>query len=95
LVTPRILVLSALLLPRLVMAEPFEGLAEPGPILGTLDGVVLEGDQYFLLWPVKGVTLLRALEPLPHKPLPAQPPRVVIPRRTKNDFTSREERGYR
>ncbi len=47
-VSPRILVVSALLLPGLVMAEPFVGLADPGPIIGTLEGVVLEGDQYFL-----------------------------------------------
>ncbi len=45
----RFLALSALLLPGWVAAEPsLQGLADPGAIIGTLDGVVLEGDQYFL-----------------------------------------------
>jgi hypothetical protein len=45
----RFLALSALLLPGWAAAEPsLQGLADPGAIIGTLEGVVLEGDQYFL-----------------------------------------------
>ncbi|MCP3140920.1 hypothetical protein [Pyxidicoccus xibeiensis] len=45
----RFIVLSVLLLPGWSAAEPSgQELAEPGAIIGTLEGMVLEGDQYFL-----------------------------------------------
>ncbi|WP_224242987.1 BNR-4 repeat-containing protein [Hyalangium gracile] len=44
----RLLVVFSLLLPALGAAEPFSALATPGAVIGQLEGVVLEGDQYFV-----------------------------------------------